>query len=56
MKTFLKAKPQCTVMDTDNSTDLNASDAVNFVVRKRKAGKQELVAGIKPIEHITYNL
>lgn len=32
VKFVLKAKPQSTVVDADNSVDLNASDAVNLKV------------------------
>lgn len=32
MKFVLKAKPQSSVLDTDNSVYLNASDAMNLVV------------------------
>lgn len=32
MQFVLKAKPQSTVVDTDNPIDLNTSDAVNLVI------------------------
>ena len=56
MKSVLKAKPQSTVVDADNSIDPNASDAVNLVVQMREAGKQEVATGSKPVEHITQNI
>lgn len=56
MKSVLKAKPQSTVVDADNSVDLNACDAVNLVVRMREAGKQEVITGSKPVAHITQNI
>lgn len=55
MKSVLKPKPQSTVVDADDSTDLNASDGVNLVVRMRKTGNQEVTTGSKPVEHITQN-
>lgn len=51
MKFVLKAKPQSTVVDADNSIDLYASDTVNPVVWLREAGKQEVATGSKPVVH-----
>lgn len=56
MKSVLKAKPQSTVVDADNSIYLNASDAMILVVQMREAGKQEVRTGSKPVEHITQNI
>lgn len=44
----LEALPQCSVMDTDDSIDLNASDVVRFIIPCTETGQQEVVTWCEP--------
>lgn len=49
MKLVLKAQSQSSVLDRNDSIDLNPGDAVNLKVGRKKASLQELAARIEPV-------
>lgn len=49
MKLVLETKPQRTVMDADDTVDLDASDAMSLVVPRTEPGEQEVITGSEPV-------
>ena len=50
MKLVLEAKPQGSVVDADDSADLDAGDAVHLVLRRTEARQHQVVAGGEPVD------